>query len=88
VNVPLMMTDSNDALEQQLRQQQMLAQQASVHFRPMNISPSPSNDLLAASMQKLNGSLPKTMLDEGLLSILLLVQLLCVTFSSFNVYIW
>jgi len=60
------MTDKNDPLEQ-MRQQQMLTQQAA-HFRPLNVVPSSSSDLFGtatASTQNFNGSLSKIIADEG-----------------------
>jgi len=67
MNVPVMMTtDTTDPL-QQMRQQQMFAQQAT-HFRPVNVHPASSSDLFGmttASTQNFNGSLSKMMADEG-----------------------
>jgi len=60
------MTDVNDPL-QQMRQHQMLTQQAA-HFRPLNVVATSSDDLygsVAASTQNFNGSLSKMIADEG-----------------------
>jgi len=92
MNVPVMMTtDATDPL-QQMRQQQMFAQQAT-HFRPVNVHPASSSDLFGmttASTQNFNGSLSKMMADEGqfyfsfnfpLLSLCLLFGHMCCNFT-------
>jgi len=64
---PLMMANVNNPLEQ-MRQHQMLAQQAT-HFQPLNIATPSSDDFYgnpsASATQNFNGSLSKLMAEEG-----------------------
>jgi len=66
-----MMTDVNDPLEQ-MRQHQMLTQQAA-HFRPLNVVTPSSDDFYsnatASTTQNFNGSLSKLMAEEGWLTL-------------------
>jgi len=67
-----MIADVNNPLEQ-MRQHQMLTQQAA-HFRPLNvITPSADdfygNATASAGAQNFNGSLPKFTAEEGLFTV-------------------